>query len=181
MSRWQAKCGAAPDDARISMSCDGCGSEPNGSAHPNRKNAYGTGRGRRSRYMRAEPGVRWRSGIHQHPDAGDEKGRELAVAAADCLLRADVVFAIGYSSELIGENRIFQRTESLRKPYRLDEIIRVDECGPRAARVEVQAAYPRFKNKNRREQDLALPIRAPVRAPKAKNPAEITLRGFSYN
>lgn len=55
---------------------------------------------------------------------GTTRGQDLALAAADYLPQAKVLFASGYPGD-VGEEDIFRRVPLLQKPYRLDEMARL--------------------------------------------------------
>ncbi|MET0980913.1 MAG: response regulator [Telluria sp.] len=55
---------------------------------------------------------------------GATRGQDLALAAAEFLPQAKVLFASGYPGD-VGEEDIFRRVPLLQKPYRLDEMARL--------------------------------------------------------
>lgn len=56
---------------------------------------------------------------------GPTRGQDLALAAAEHLPAAKVLFASGYPGEVGRDDEVFQRVPLLRKPYRLDEMTRL--------------------------------------------------------
>ncbi|WP_229508106.1 response regulator [Massilia sp. Dwa41.01b] len=56
---------------------------------------------------------------------GATRGQDLALAAAEHLPDAKVLFASGYPGEVGRDDAVFQRVPLLRKPYRLDEMTRL--------------------------------------------------------